>query len=162
MKDMPTLRFETFGTVPPPPELAEFGPRYSHHPGVIQYTGFLERLSELGWWVGIAPLEDNAFNRCKADTKWVEYTFAGMAVVASDLPVYHRACEDGAGMIASSETDWHMRLGALLRSADLRRQLISKARDKLARHYTHEALQVQLLSVIDRAESAYQAHQSLS
>jgi glycosyltransferase involved in cell wall biosynthesis len=162
MREMPTLRFETFGTVPPPPELAEFGSRYSHYPGVIKYEGFLQRLGELGWWVGIAPLEDNAFNRCKADTKWVEYSMAGMAVVASDLPVYHRACDGGAGLNAASSGEWYVQLNALLRDGALRRRTIASAREKLVGHYTHDALQRQLLSVIDRAAQAHQLHQSLS
>jgi hypothetical protein len=162
MREMPALRFETFGTVPPPSEMVEFGARYAHHAGVLNYAGFLKRMCELGWWVGIAPLEDTAFNRCKADTKWVEYSLAGMAVVASDLPVYHRACDDGAGMIAADAGEWRLKLGALLRSSDLRARTIAAARQKLKRNYTHQALQRQLLSVIDRATSAFRVHEAMS
>ena len=69
MSEVPNLRFETFGTIGATQSLSEFGSRVGHHRGVPNYALFLARLSELGWWVGIAPLEDTPFNRCKADTK---------------------------------------------------------------------------------------------
>ena len=154
MKEMPLLRFETFGTISPPPEMSDFGGRYAHHSGLSDYTAFLARLNELGWWVGIAPLDDNPFNRCKADTKWVEYSFAGSAVVASDLPVYHRACAGGAGATARDADEWYTSLGLLLRSADLRRKMVEIAREKVRRLYTHQELQKQLLAVLEQAARA--------
>lgn len=151
MREVPSLRFETFGTITPPPEIATFEGRHAHHDGVADYSGFVARLNEMGWWIGIAPLEDTSFNRCKADTKWVEYSMAGMAVVASDLPVYHRACADGSGATADTEADWYSQLSGLLRDGECRRRMISTAREKLARHYTHDQLRRQLLTVIERA-----------
>jgi glycosyltransferase involved in cell wall biosynthesis len=159
MRAIPSLRFETFGTIPPPPEMAEFGSRYSHHAGDTNYAGFLAKLSELGWWAGIAPLEDNTFNRCKADTKWVEYSSAGMAVVASDLPVYQKACADGCGLLAATEEDWYTHLEAVVRDGGLRGRLLACARAKLADQYNHRALERQLISVIEQAQAEYREHQ---
>lgn len=152
MKEIPALRFETFGTIQPPEELACFGSRYAHHPGVPDYELFLSKLAELGWWVGIAPLEDNTFNRCKADTKWVEYSFAGIPVVASNLPVYHRACADGSGILAGNDADWFNALAMLICNAEYRHKLVDAAQEKLARLYPHSVLEKQLLNVIDQAK----------
>ena len=159
MHDIPSLRFETFGTIAQPPEMAPLIDRYSHHAGEPNYASFLRRLRDLGWWVGIAPLVDNTFNRCKADTKWVEYSLAGMAVVASDLPVYHRACADGSGLLATTPDDWYKSLAVLVRSGEMRRTLLQSARSKLAAHYTHAALQQQVRSVIELAQAQYGLHQ---
>lgn len=150
MEAVPDLRFETFGTIKPPPEMAAFPGRYGHLPGVAQYDGFLDRLCSLGWWVGLAPLEDNAFNRCKADTKWVEYTYAGMPVVAARLPVYDAACAGGAGLQAGGPDDWHAALAALLADRGRRDAQLALARQRLQRQYHRRRLHDQVLDVLRR------------
>jgi glycosyltransferase involved in cell wall biosynthesis len=154
---VPALSFETFGTIKPLPELARFGARVMHHGPVPNYPGFLEKLDTLGWWIGLAPLEDNAFNRCKADTKWVEYTHAGMAVVAQDLPVYTRACADGCGMLANDGADWRDAIWRLLRSAEARDAQVSAARERLRTTYSHAALCTQVQDVFERARMVRRA-----
>lgn len=151
MEQIPTLQFEVFGTISMPPELRRFGSRVRHLPHVANYTDFTPRLRSLGWWIGLAPLEDNTFNRCKADTKWVEYSLAGMAVVASDLPVYHRACADGSGIMAATHEDWRDALLSLLCQPKLRAGMVEKAQAKLRETYTHEKLRAQVVAVFDAA-----------
>jgi glycosyltransferase involved in cell wall biosynthesis len=151
MEAVPDLQFEVFGTIAMPPELARFGRRVRHLAPVADYADFLPRLRSLGWWIGVAPLDDNIFNRCKADTKWVEYSLAGMAVVASDLPVYHRACAGGAGMLVASIAGWSESLLTLLHRPDIRSRMIDAAQRKLRERYSHERLRQQLLDVFDRA-----------
>jgi len=155
MTEIPSLCFETFGTISPPEELARFGSRYLHHSGVMDYKLFLSKLAGLGWWIGIAPLESNTFNHCKADTKWVEYSFAGIPVVASNLPVYHRACADGSGILAGNDTEWFNALATLIRNAEYRRNLVDAAQQKLIHLYSHRALEKQLINVIDQAKQIY-------
>lgn len=150
--EIPDLRFETFGTIGAAGALAEFGNRVGHHRGVPDYARFLERLAELGWWVGIAPLQDTPFNRCKADTKWVEYTYAGLATVASNLPVYHRACHGGAGLLATTEDDWYHALRALVLNRTLRSSVCATARKHLSEDYSRDALKRQLLAIVSEAE----------
>lgn len=144
---IPELQFEVFGTIPMPEGLEAFGNRIRHLPPVADYTDFIPFLRSLGWWVGLAPLEDNRFNRCKADTKWVEYTMSGMAVVASDLPVYHRACADGCGLLASSVASWEESIMRLLLDPQTRHATTQAAQDKLRLQYNHDALQQQVLAV---------------
>jgi hypothetical protein len=151
MREVPQLRFETFGTIKPPPELAVFGDRCSSYEGVADYDAFVDKLCTLGWWVGLAPLEANGFNRCKADTKWVEYSFAGITTVASDLPVYHRGCADGAGWLAATSQAWHGTLSALIRDAGLRRRSVEAARQRLRDAYSRPLLQRQVLRIVEQA-----------
>ena len=155
LDEFPALRFETFGTIKPPAWLAEtYGERVGHHAGESNYDLFLARLGELGWSIGLAPLEDTAFNRCKADTKWVEYSRAGIAVVASDLPVYHRACADGAGWLAASTEDWTHILRALVSDANAVQTGVDKARARLKQDYTRARLADQVRRVFTAAEVA--------
>jgi glycosyltransferase involved in cell wall biosynthesis len=108
-------------------------------------------LRSLGWWVGLAPLEDNAFNRCKADTKWVEYSLAGAAVIASDLVVYRHACADGAGVLAKSAGEWTEAILGLIHRPGHRASMIEAAQQKLRERYTHERLRQQVVAIFDRA-----------
>ena len=153
MDAIPALQFEVFGTIKMPPELERFGSRVRHITPVADYSEFLPFLRSLGWWVGLAPLEDNIFNRCKADTKWVEYSLAGMAVVASDLPVYHRACADGAGILAASGSDWRDAVQTLVTAPKERTSMIAAAQKKLHERYSHERLRQQVLSVFEQASA---------
>lgn len=151
MESIPGLQFEVFGTIKMPSQLERFGSRVRHIPPVADYSEFLPFLRSLGWWVGLAPLEDNVFNRCKADTKWVEYSLAGMAVVASDLPVYHRACADGAGILASSTGEWSESIRKLILEPLERRRMIEAAQTKLRQTYSHEKLRQQVINVFEQA-----------
>jgi glycosyltransferase involved in cell wall biosynthesis len=151
MDAVPSLRFELFGTIALPPELKQFGGRVRHLPPVRDYSQFNSYLKTLGWWIGLAPLEDNMFNRCKADTKWVEYSLAGMAVVASDLPIYCRACGGNAGIVAKSGSDWSSAMLMLLAHSRQRSELVSNAQAKLRGRYTHEHLRRQFEAVIAKA-----------
>lgn len=153
MDAIPALRFETFGTITPPPSLARFDSRYAHHAPVGNYAAFVAKLSSLGWWVGLAPLVDNPFNLCKADTKWVEYTYAGIPTIASDLPVYQPACAAGAGLLASTAEDWHGAMRRLLQDPLVRKRQMETAQARLRTSYTHEALEQQLLAVIEDARA---------
>lgn len=157
LEEVPSLQFELFGTIPMPPALERFAGRVRHHPPLSDYDMFLHRLRTLGWWVGIAPLVDHPFNRCKADTKWVEYTLAGVAVVAQDQQVYHRACSDGAGRLAAKVEDWSTEIRALLSHRAAREATIAAARAKLGTTYTHKVLREQILGVFAQAQTARRA-----
>lgn len=151
MVSTPGLQFEAFGTIKMPAELERFGTRVRHIAPVADYRDFLPFLRKLGWWVGLAPLEDNPFNRCKADTKWVEYSLAGIAVIASDLPVYHRACSGCAGMLATSNEEWVSAMRTLIEHPRLRETMIETAQGRLRETYSHEKLRRQVMGIFDQA-----------
>ena len=52
-------------------------------PSIASYRRILSR-----WSVGLAPVIDNDVTRCKSDLKWLEFTIAGAALVASDSEAY--------------------------------------------------------------------------
>lgn len=153
MDAIPSLQFEVFGTIKMPAELDRFGSRARHIPPVADYSQFVPFLRSLGWWVGLAPLEHNHFNLCKADTKWVEYSLAGMAVIASDLPVYHRACDNGTGLLARDPGEWSRNMRELLMRPAYRARMIDAAQRKLRNLYSHQNLLNQVLAVFAKASA---------
>jgi glycosyltransferase involved in cell wall biosynthesis len=90
------------------------------------YPGFVDWITQQeGWDVGLAPLADTAFNRCKSAIKTLDYAALGLAVVASDVAAYRGSLADGAGgMLAANRPDaWYAVLSKLVRDAELRRGL---------------------------------------
>ena len=151
LERVPSLNLELFGTIKMPSELLRFGTRVRHLAAVPDYGEFRTALRSLGWWIGLAPLEDNPFNRCKADTKWVEYALAGIAVIASELPVYHRACADGGGILAQSTSEWVDSILRLIHTPGERNSMVAKAQRKLRENYSHLRLRQQVAGIFGEA-----------
>lgn len=73
---------------------------------IVEYPA---TMAQLGLDIAIAPLEDNAFNRCKSNLRLLEYGALGWPVVCSDVYPYQTdnppvlRCADGPAWIAAIE-----------------------------------------------------------
>lgn len=148
LNERPELRFEIFGTIQMPPSLAHFGNRVSAHKVNKSYQEFLKVLSDLGWQVGLAPLVNEPFNLCKAPTKYIEYTAAGIPVIASNVPVYADVIPNGGGLLV--DDDWYMPLVAMLDGAQLRGQTLATARAYCSENFSTRHLEMQLMNVMEK------------
>jgi glycosyltransferase involved in cell wall biosynthesis len=89
------------------------------------YPGEVARLD-----VGIAPLQDSAFNRAKSWLKPLEYAALGVPTVMSPLPEYRRLYERGIGVLAKDrERDWRREVSRLLSDESYRQELARTSRD---------------------------------
>lgn len=149
LDERPDLEFEVFGTIRMPSRLERFGRRVRSRPVQQDYAHFLATLAGLGWEVGLAPLADIPFNRCKTPTKYVEYTACGIPTVASNLPVYAEAMPPDGGLLV--EHDWYPALARCLDDAALRGRTVEAARRHCRSAYSLERLQRQLLDVLGTA-----------
>lgn len=147
----PQVEFELFGSIPVPAALQRFKDRIRTSPPVSDYSSFLTALAEREWDVGICPLTSIDFNMMKANTKWVEYTSAGIAVVASRGTVYDDCCADQCGVLADSTEEWLTGLERLLTDDELRTSTVRNAQEKLEREYSISALRQQILDVFELA-----------
>jgi len=74
--------------------------------------------------VGLAPLADCAFNRCKSELKVLQYWGLGVPAVASNLPMYAATVDDGVtGYLAETGQDWAAALELLVEDAGRRRRM---------------------------------------
>ena len=146
--------FEIFGTIPIPKELEEFGDRIRGMPKIENYAEFLQQFAKYDWDIGICPLTSIPFNKLKANTKWVEYTAVGVAVIASRGTVYDECCADGCGILADNEHEWFNALECLTHDADLRLAQVACAQQKLKQEYSVEQLRDQVLEIIAKAKDA--------
>jgi glycosyltransferase involved in cell wall biosynthesis len=145
------IRFELFGTIPVPQELERFGDRISSHLPVRPYDAFLAHLTRLKWDIGLCPLEDTAFNRFKANNKWVEYTSTGAAVIATAGMAYDQCCGDGCGLLVSNAEGWFGAIDKLCSNPSLKLSLVENAQRRLQTDYSAESLREQILTIFDEA-----------
>lgn len=153
----PHIQFELFGSIPIPPALRRFKDRIQTSPAVANYSKFLRAFAERQWDVGICPLAPIDFNLMKANTKWVEYTSAGVAVVASRGTVYDDCCADGCGLLADSADEWLSSLELLISDDEARKSILQKAQAKLDREYSTGTLRRQVLDVLAQAHKVAEA-----
>lgn len=147
MHDRPGLRFETFGTIPMPTALKAFGNRVFARGKAQTYSEFIHTLRMTGWSLGLAPLTQSTFNANKADTKWVEYTLAGIPTIASPGPVYDGAISQNA-CVPANPADAAQVIAEVLDDPKARNKLLSKSETALRNNYTVAQKRAFLLKVL--------------
>lgn len=162
----------------PDAELTIWGPRHQALAGHAQvrslplirdYDAFFARFAAEQFDIGLAPLPDDDFHRCKSNNKFREYAACGIAGVYSDMPVYNTCVEDGrTGLLVSNNAeDWVSALDRLLKDASLRTAIGEQAKAYAAAHFTEQITDDQWMSRIvplasSRATSPVEAHASAS
>lgn len=90
-------------------------------------------MGALDWKVGLAPLANTQFNRCKSALKALEYAARGIVVVASDVEPYRRFVRHGeTGFLVQRDHEWGEYLEALAADEQLRIKMAAAARSQAA------------------------------
>jgi GT2 family glycosyltransferase/glycosyltransferase involved in cell wall biosynthesis len=102
------------------------------------YPGFVDWLCSYqpAWHIGLAPLIDNDFNRCKSALKVADYAALGLVVLASDVAVYRGSIADGqAGqLVANNAAAWYAAIDQMIREPEMRRIIASRSRSAFLAH----------------------------
>ncbi len=141
----------------PDAELTIWGPRHealARHPQVRSlplirdYDTFFARFAAEQFDIGLAPLPDDEFHRCKSNNKFREYAACGMAGVYSDMPVYNTFVEDGrTGLLAANTAEsWVRAVTRLLDEPGLRAAIGRQAKAYAAEHFTERVTDEQWMS----------------
>ena len=86
--------------------------------------------------IGIAPLVDNEFNRCKSAIKFLDYSALGMATVASDINGYALIRNGENGLkVKNTEESWYVALKKLINDSSLRNQIQNTAQKEVEAKY---------------------------
>ncbi len=87
--------------------------------------------------IGIAPLEDNEFNRAKSCVKFYEYAATGTVTLASDVEPY----KSEVGYCAkNTEKDWYEKLEKLIVDKDFRDKLQKEQSEWVRKNRSIEAV----------------------
>ena len=111
------------------------------HPWERDYRTYRERLDSFGWDIGLAPLRDLEFHRCKASAKYLEYAASGIAGIYSDARIYRDAVAHGkTGLIVHHDDTqaWYDAIVELAENASLRSAIATRAFEDVRRNYRRE------------------------
>lgn len=98
--------------------------RYQHVPSV-PYDRFIERLAALRFDIGVCPLQDTRFNRCRSAIKFYQYAATHTVTVASNVEPYREGC---TLLADDSPASWQALLEPLARDAKLRQKHLAEQR----------------------------------
>lgn len=99
-------------------------------PRKVAYDCFMAWFSRcLDWDIALAPLRDTAFNRCKSDIKFLDYSAIGAAGIFSRVRPYEASVRHGqTGWLAeNSPAAWEAALTELIINQSQREQLARNA-----------------------------------
>ena len=100
----------------------------------LSYPAFVHWLSaQRRWHIGVAPLVNSPFTRCKSGIKVLDYVGLGLAAIASDVPPYQSVIMHGqTGLLVPSTLDgWRDSLRRLIKDGHVRRSLAAEAHRRL-------------------------------
>lgn len=96
----------------------------------VPFEAWPDRLHGLRLDIGLAPLEDNEFNRCKSNIKWQEYSIAKIAGVYSPTVYQHNGFEPKFGLVAYDSDHWYRAIKTLIVNTQLRHEIAENAHRK--------------------------------
>lgn len=142
LKNNSNIRFETFGTIDIKEAFADLSEQFCHHAAFKDYMSFLSKLRTLEWDYGLAPIVDDTFNRCKAPTKYIEYTASNIVTIASNTIPY---CfiESGKTGFLIEENRWEEDLQRIVIEKPHKQTLI-QARELCRHQFSLNVLRKQL------------------
>jgi len=119
---------------------------------LVPYQGPWQRL--IRWLcvdIGLAPLEQNNFNRAKSHVKYLDYAMAGVAGVYQRIDAYDSVLDGATGLLAGTPEEWYEKMKVLVENAGLRDGIGRTARREVEARWTvdtHAARYEQMLKRI--------------
>jgi len=104
----------------------------------LGYHSYAQKLAALEINIALVPLEDNRFNRCKSNIKWLEYSACGYAGIYADLAPYNSCIEHGRTglLVGEGPEQWYRAISLLIENNHLRRFIASTARNEVLSRYS--------------------------
>ena len=105
--------------------------------------------------VGIMPLPDDPWTRGKCGLKALQYMALGIPAVVSPVGVNSEIVDHGRnGFVAATPEEWIESMAVLLRDADLRARLGTRARQTVEERYSARVHAPRLVEVLRRVVAA--------
>jgi hypothetical protein len=99
---------------------------YTHYPYTRSMQHYRDLISILD--IGLAPLHASRMNDGKSDLKWLDYTMAGVATIASKQPAFATIKHGVTGLVARTPREFLKNLQAALDDPEHTMRMIGAAR----------------------------------
>lgn len=122
--------------------------QYRHFPSV-PYARYPQALADLNLDIGLCPLRDTVYNRCRSAIKFYHYAAVGTATVAGNVYPYTEECN----YLAGDTEDWFLKLVRLVEDGELRASVLKEQREFVLQNRSRESglpLYDEVLSAIPR------------
>lgn len=131
-----SIEIEIMGAKP------EFVDKYNlkHLPYQDGYDAYTAYMSKCNWDIGLAPMPDTNFHKCKYFNKYVEYASFGIAGVYSNLEPYVYGIKNEVnGLLVNNTTEeWFYAISRLIEDKKLRKTISSNCLKEANDKYTLE------------------------
>ena len=111
----------------------------------VDYDKYPSSLINMALDIGLCPLKDTPFNRCRSACKAMEYTLAGAVALASDVAPYRNE----ATSVLVKDGDWEDAIELMCKHPDVRKNFNDAARTWLEENRKVDSQLVTLKRVYD-------------
>jgi glycosyltransferase involved in cell wall biosynthesis len=104
------------------------------------YHTFFEKFTRHGYTIGLAPIFNGTFYRCKSNNKFREFAAAGVVGIYADYPVYSTSVqhEETGLLISGNPGSWQAAIRQLIEQPDLLRRIRQQAYSYVKNEYNVE------------------------
>lgn len=120
---------------------------------LFEYRKFMEKNK---FDIGVSPLEENSFTRCKYYNKYLEYTLSGIVGIYSKVEPYTYVVQDGINGFLSENNDkaWEEKLTEAIENVELRYECAKNAQNHVREKFDEETIINKLFSDIPEFQSS--------
>lgn len=130
-------------------------PRIKRH-SWVSFDRYYRKLASLGLDIGIAPLEDNYYNRAKSNLRWLEYSAYKIPTIASNVSPFARTIKHAeTGYLAKEPMDWYKYLSYLVKNEKLRDEIGSEAYNAVEERFNIKEKAKQYYKYLDGINKKY-------
>jgi hypothetical protein len=120
-----------------------FTPQYFKHIAQTEIWSdsdkYIDKLKELSYDIGVIVTDDNFFNKCKSNIKFLEYSGIGCASVAHSAYPYETTMTHGETgyLVKKEKTDWREYIDYMLKNPEERIRISNNAFEFVKNNYTY-------------------------
>lgn len=106
----------------------------------IDFADYHKSFINLNWDIGVIVAEENTFNTCKSNIKYLEYSQAKCVSVAHNVYPYATTIDDGVDgfLVKNTKHDWKNYINQLIEDEPFRLQMANAAYEKVKQNFTYE------------------------
>lgn len=102
----------------------------------VEMADYYKKVSKIKMDIGICPLVDIPYNRCKSNIKWIEYSMLGIPSVVSDIITYTNSVRHKiSGYVAETPSEWIAYLSMLIDNPNLRELIANNAKAQILQDF---------------------------